>query len=71
MALPHYSPQGGSRHNVYAGSLVGSEACLCWLSQTCFSAPFIYGLHFNLFLIAYLTHLAIKVKWRFDKCECF
>lgn len=33
--------------------------------------PFICGLHFNLFLIAYLAHLAIKVKWLFDKCESF
>lgn len=71
MPLSHYSLQGGSQHNGCAGSFVGSEASLCWMSQKYLPAPFIYGLHFNLFLIAYLTHLAIKVKWRFDKCECF
>lgn len=50
-------------------SMQSSVSAVC--CQIHWPAPFIYGLHFNLFLIAYLTHLAIKVKWLFDKCESF
>lgn len=44
---------------------------LCAVTDIFACLPFICGLHFNLFLIAYLAHLAIKVKWLFDKCESF
>ena len=47
----------------------GERFCLCVVTDAFACLPFFWGLHFNLFLIAYLTHLAIKVKWLFDKCE--
>ena len=73
MTLSHEACWAGVAVMCVKGSAVCFQAedffFLCCHRCIC-QPPFLSGgLPFNLFLIAYLTHLAIKVKWLFDKCE--